>query len=110
MWIRYDGIVLTEKVILLLKVLNSESFQGNSVQSQSKIEKAKYISEKLNPNNIVINHYFLVVCYTVNNGTQGKSHVAISKVNVLFYSLPILYESPGASISLPIIIYVYIQG
>ena len=84
-------------------MLNSESFQGNSVQSQSKKEKAKYISEKLNLNNIVINHYFMMVCYTVNNDTQGKSHVAISKVNVLFYIPPILYESPGASISLPII-------
>lgn len=42
----------------ILKVLNGESFQDFSVQFQSKIDKAKYINETLNPNNIFINHYF----------------------------------------------------
>ena len=51
------------------------NFKGNLVKSQSKIGKAKYVSEKLNASNNVINHYFGEVCFTVNTNTQKISHV-----------------------------------
>lgn len=54
-----------------MKGAQRKLYQCINVQSQGEIEKTKYIHEKLHPNNILINHYFVVVCYTVNTDTKG---------------------------------------
>lgn len=68
-----------------MKGAQREIYQGINVQSQSELQKAKYIHKKLHPDNIVINRNFVMICYAINTDTKGKSHIAIFKVDVLFY-------------------------
>lgn len=60
---------------------------------------------KLNPNSIVRNHSFMVICYAVKNtDIKGKSHNShIQNEYTILHFFLILYKSSSASTSLPTI-------